>query len=112
MQIMLSPWRKELASHLRFPSYKGHHIHTNNQYPIPLPYQLKESKQDKKFSILLSMLLKVNTNFPLLEVIKMPSSVNVFKELNIKKREYKFNERIIVSKVASALLQHQNLIKI
>ncbi|XP_031248673.1 uncharacterized protein LOC116106446 [Pistacia vera] len=52
------------------------------------------------------MLSKVNISLPILDVIRnMLSYANFFKELNNKKRRYEKNEKDMVSKVASAVLQ-------
>ena len=83
---------------------------TTNPYrpPIPYPSRLKNDKQDKQFSDLYNMLSKVNINLPLLDVIRnVPAYVKFFKELSTKKRRFEANEKVLVSEVASAVLQQQ-----
>lgn len=54
------------------------------------------------------MLSKVNMNLPLLDVIRnAPVYVKLFKEVASKKRKFTDAEKVVVSKVASAILQHQ-----
>lgn len=51
------------------------------------------------------MLFKVDINLLLLDAIRnIPSYEKHFKELNTKKKRYEKNEKVMVSKVASAVL--------
>ncbi|XP_048227299.1 uncharacterized protein LOC125369331 [Ricinus communis] len=73
--------------------------------PIPFLNQPKESKKDKKNFENIEMLSKVNTNLPLLDVIRnKPAYAKFFEELNTNKRRYANNEKV---QVASIMLQHQ-----
>ncbi|XP_008227389.1 PREDICTED: uncharacterized protein LOC103326918 [Prunus mume] len=76
--------------------------------PIPFPRRLAKSKQDKSFKEIFDILSKVNVNFPLLDVIKnMPAYGKFFKELNIYKRKYGPNEKVMVSENMSVVLQRK-----
>ncbi|XP_048229053.1 uncharacterized protein LOC125369824 [Ricinus communis] len=73
--------------------------------PIPFVNQPKESKNDEFFFESIEMLSKVNTNLPLLDVIRnKPAYAKFFEELNTNKRRYANNEKV---QVASVMLQHQ-----
>ncbi|XP_048229002.1 uncharacterized protein LOC125369811 [Ricinus communis] len=72
---------------------------------IPFLNQPKESKNDEFFFESIEMLSKVNTNLPLLDVIRnKPAYAKFFEELNTNKRRYANNKKV---QVASVMLQHQ-----
>ncbi|XP_048231315.1 uncharacterized protein LOC125370324 [Ricinus communis] len=76
-------------------------------YRLPIPFlnQPKESEKDKFFFENIEMLSKVNTNLPLLDVIRnKPAYTKNFEELNTSKRRYANNKKV---QVASVMLQHQ-----
>ncbi|CAL8112422.1 unnamed protein product [Prunus armeniaca] len=76
--------------------------------PIPFPGRLAKSKLDKSFKEIFDILSKVNVNLPLLDVIRnMPAYGKFFKELNTYKRKYGPNEKVMVSKNVSAVLQRK-----
>ncbi|CAL2256521.1 unnamed protein product [Prunus armeniaca] len=76
--------------------------------PIPFPGRLAKSKQEKSFKEIFDILSKVNVNLPLLDVIRnMPAYGKFFKELNTYKRKYGPNEKVMVSKNVSAVLQRK-----
>lgn len=82
----------------------------NNPYKphIPYPSHLKNEKQDKKFLDFYNMLSKVKVNLHLLDAIRnIPAYVKFFKELVSKKKKYGDDEKIVVSEVASAILQEK-----
>ncbi|XP_057790737.1 uncharacterized protein LOC131007839 [Salvia miltiorrhiza] len=80
--------------------------------PIPFPSRLRNAKQDQQFNYFYKLLSKVNVNLPLLDVIRnVPAYVKFFKELASKKRRLADDEKIVVSEVASAILQHELLPK-
>lgn len=76
--------------------------------PVPYPSRLRNEKQDLQFQEFYKLLSKVNVNLPLLDVIRnIPAYVKFFKELASKKRRFAEDEKIVVSEVASAILQQQ-----
>ncbi|XP_057808488.1 uncharacterized protein LOC131022965 [Salvia miltiorrhiza] len=76
--------------------------------PIPFPSRLRNAKQDQQFNDFYKLLSKVNVNLPLLDMIRnVPAYVKFFKELASKKRKFADDEKIVVSEVASAILQQQ-----
>ncbi|XP_057811837.1 uncharacterized protein LOC131026079 [Salvia miltiorrhiza] len=76
--------------------------------PIPFPSRLINAKQDQQFNDFYKLLSKVNVNLSLLDVIRnVPACVKFFKELASNKRKFADDEKIVVSEVASAILQHQ-----
>ncbi|XP_048231217.1 uncharacterized protein LOC125370261 [Ricinus communis] len=73
--------------------------------PIPFLNQPKESKKDEKKFESIEMLSKVNTNLPLLDVIRNKlANVKKFEDLNTNKRRYANNKKV---QVGSIMLQHQ-----
>ncbi|XP_070672177.1 uncharacterized protein [Malus domestica] len=76
--------------------------------PIPFPRRLAKRKQNKASKEIFDILSKVNVHLPLLDVIRnMPTYGKFFKELNNYKRKYGPNEKVMVSKNVSGVLQRK-----
>ncbi|XP_057719764.1 uncharacterized protein LOC130934193 [Arachis stenosperma] len=74
----------------------------------PYPQQLKKSGDDSQFSLFLEVFKRLQINIPFAEVIEqMPLYAKFLKELMTKKRSWKNNETVVLTKECSAIIQHK-----
>ncbi|XP_057740167.1 uncharacterized protein LOC130957313 [Arachis stenosperma] len=75
---------------------------------VPYPPQLRKKGDDNQFLRFLEIFKKLQINIPFAEAIEqMPLYAKFLKELMTKKRSWKNNETVILTKECSAIIQHK-----